>query len=241
MLNARRWLAGLLSALLLSACSTANRQAAPDRNALASPSPSATAVVNDSPPPVSHVADLSGVWLLNTDLSDNAEEKLKAALASHRQATGAKGPSGDHGGRGEGNKRRGLGGGGPSANMAFSATGLDALKFPSQRLQITHQDPMLLIIDDKGHKKRLFTDNRGSSISASGGMNQQVSTAGWEQHVLVVETTADNGQRLLQRYALTAAGAQLSIVATLHLPRQLQPIVITRIYQRDPSHRDNAL
>jgi hypothetical protein len=71
---------------------------------------------------------------------------------------------------------------------------ISALIAAAEKLDITHADPMLLIADENEQRQRLFTDFRGASVSASGGLRQRVAVAGWEGAALVVETTMIGGK-----------------------------------------------
>lgn len=77
----------------------------------------------------------------------------------------------------------------------------------------------------------MFTDNRGVSVSASGGLQQTVSTAGWEGDVLVVETHHDNGRSIEERYHLQAASRQLQVITRLRLTPDGKIIEFRRIYE----------
>lgn len=103
---------------------------------------------------------------------------------------GSSGGKGRGGGMGGGMGRcggMGRGGmGGMTGGGGLSSSELSALLAPAQELHIIHQDPMLLIADENDQRRRLFTDFRGASVSASGGLQQRLSVAGWEGTVLMV-------------------------------------------------------
>lgn len=133
---------------------------------------------------------------------------------------------GSGGGRGGGRQGRGasggMGGGLPAGELA-------ALLAPSAELHITHRDPMLLIADENDQRQRLFTDFRGASVSASGGLRQRVSIAGWEGAVLVVEA-AMLGKKLTQGYHFDGTG-RLVIASVAHVS-ETQPISYRLVYER---------
>lgn len=178
-------------------------------------------------------SDLSGYWVLNRELSDDIKEKMRQIA----ETSGGKGRGGARGGMGGGGRGgdgpKGMPGGAQTKDaQGGSRNGLADLMRPSRVLRISHQEPMLTITNDRGRKKTLFTDNRGTSVSASGGMNQEVSTCGWEQGALVVETTLDSGQRLIQRYELEENGEQLSIIANMQTPKPTEVVAIKQVYER---------
>jgi hypothetical protein len=159
--------------------------------------------------------DLSGHWILNKELSDNPQERIKAAL---QQARNTKGESSS----GRGGRRSGQ-------DSSFHK--LQALLSASETLILTHKDPMLLIVTDEGRKQWISTDNRGASISANGGMQQKVTTAGWEQDILIVETTSDSGPQLIQQFKLITEMHQLLVSTAIQLPESSKAILINRVYK----------
>ena len=165
--------------------------------------------------------DLSGYWVLNEEQSDNFREKMKDAM---KEARGNR--------RGKANNGMGHGGSGPGLQN------VQALLMAREVLDIKHQDPMLLIITGDGRTQRLFTDYRGMSISASGAIQQKLSTAGWEGNNLVVETTDNNGLRLLQRYQLDAQLLQLKVDTEILLPLQATPVHIITVYDAESAGVD---
>ena len=99
-------------------------------------------------------------------------------------------------------------------------------------LDLTHNDPKLLLTADDGPQQQLFTDYRGATVSASGAAQQAVTAAGWEGDVLVLETTRDGSPRLVQRYRLNTATSQLEISAEFTPPGSSGPVLINRVYDR---------
>lgn len=178
--------------------------------------------------------DFSGDWALNPKASDDPREKVKESMQASRQARGgSSGGMGRGGGMGGGKGRGGGMGGGRQGRGGVGSGGLpsgefSALLAPAQDLHITHQDPMLLITDANDQHQRLFTDFRGASISASGGLQQRVSVAGWEGTLLVVETTM-LGKILTQNYQIDGGTGQL-VVTTLAKVSEAQPVSCRLVY-----------
>lgn len=173
--------------------------------------------------------DFSGYWVLNAEASDEPLEKAKAAMQSRKQAQG--------GGRGMGGggMRRGGGMGGGQAGRGGGDGGLPAgelagLLAPAQALHITHDDPMLLIADENDQRQHLYTDFRGASVSAGGGLRQRVAAAGWEGTMLVVETTMI-GNKLTQNYQIDTGTEQLVIASTARISAGT-PISFRLVYDR---------
>lgn len=178
--------------------------------------------------------DFSGDWLLNTKASDDPREKVKEAAQASRQARGGgRGMGGGSGGMGRGGGmgggRQGRGGGmGGGGNLPSGE--LSALPAPAQELHVIHQDPMLLISDESDRRQRLFTDFRGASVSASGGLQQRVAVAGWEGAVLVVETTT-LGNKFVQSYQIDGGNEQLIISSVVQVSEG-QPVSYRLVYDR---------
>ena len=181
--------------------------------------------------------DLSGYWILNEEHSDDFQEKMQAMMKEARGKRGGKG-SGMGGGSGKGQGGKGKGKGHGGGNKAGSGRGgnnpglqdIQALRMARTVLDIRHRDPMFLLVTADGRTQRLFTDYRGMSISASGAIQQKLSTAGWEGSDLVVETTYNNGLRLLQRYRLEPQSKRLKVDSRIMLPSLSTPVHISDVY-----------
>lgn len=174
--------------------------------------------------------DFSGDWLLNTKASDDPREKAKEAAQASRQARGgARGMGSGSGGMGGGRQGRG-GAGGMGGGGGLSSGELSALLAPAQELHITHEAPMLLIADENDQRQRLFTDFRGASVSARGGLQQRIATADWEGAALVVEMTT-LGKRLVQRYHIDDGTGQL-VISSVAQVSEAQPVSYRLIYDR---------
>ena len=98
---------------------------------------------------------------------------------------------------------------------------------------------MLLIADENDRRQRLFTDFRGASISISSSVEQRVAVAGWEETVLVVETTMPGGTRLIQRYQIDSETGQLMISAAANLAEK-QPVSYRLVYDRLKPETDSG-
>ena len=205
--------------------------------------------------------DFSGQWVLNAKASDEPQEKIREAMKALQQANGGgrdRGGGGmGGGGRGGGGMRGGGMGGGGIGGGGMDGGGMDgggmgggrqgrgempsgelsALMVTAEKLDITHEDPMLLITDENGQRQRLFTDFRDASVSASGGLQQRVSIAGWENTALVVESTMPGGSRRVQNYQIDASTGQLMIITAVSLPEK-QAVSYRLVYDRAKPRAD---
>ncbi|MHB9158480.1 MAG: hypothetical protein ACYC2D_10595 [Thiobacillus sp.] len=233
-----RFTAALWTCLALAA-SASPSLASPDADpAQAHAGGSATGSITDvsaSPPtpvlkPQSR-PDFSGHWALDAKASDDPQERIKQAMKQARSGgQGMRG--GGMGGGGMGGKRQGRGsqeGMGERSEMPFDDRA--ALVATAKTLDITHEDPMLLIADENDRHQRLFTDFRGVSVSASGGGQPQAAVAGWEGDALVVESRMNHGSRLVQQYRIDAGTGQLMISSAVELPN-LQEATFYLVYDR---------
>ena len=185
------------------------------------------------------VPDLSGRWVLDAKASDDLQETLQAAVGQMRGAMGGGKGMGGSRGRGRGG---GMGGGGRGRGASGGMTGgsglspgeLSSLLDTGERLEIEHEDPMLSITGPDGNRRRIFTDFRGASVSTSGGLDQRVTVAGWEDDVLVVEMTPGNGPRVIQHYRLDERTGRLVIRSQVLLQRLPEPLAIRQVYQPLP-------
>lgn len=181
--------------------------------------------------------DFSGHWALNAKASDDPQKKAKEAMQAMKQAKGGgRGMGGGSGGQGRGG---GMGGGrqgrgspeGMGGRGEMPSREISALIATAEKLDISHEDPMLLVTDENDRRQRLFTDFRGASVSVSGGARQRVAVAGWEGTALVVETAMNNGSKLIQHYQIDAKTGQLIISAAVDLP-DMQAVSYRLVYGR---------
>jgi hypothetical protein len=233
-----RFTAALWMCLTLAA-SASPSLASPDADpAQAHAGGSATGSITDvsaSPPtPVAKQQsrpDFSGHWALDAKASDDPQERVKQAMKQARIGGQGMRGGGGMGGGGRGGKRQGRG---SQEGMGGSEMPFDdraALVATAKTLDITHQDPMLLVVDENDRHQRLFTDFRGVSVSASGGAQPQAAVAGWEGDVLVVESRMSHGARLVQQYRIDAETGRLIISSAAELPNR-QEVTFLLVYDR---------
>lgn len=176
--------------------------------------------------------DFSGHWALDAGASDDPQERIKQAMRqSAGDGPGMRGGGGMGRGGGMGGKRQKRGSqqgmGGRSEVPFDDRAELVAL---ANTLDITHEEPMLLIADENGRHQRLFTDFRGVSVSASAA-ERQAALAGWEGDVLVVESRMNHGSRRVQQYRIDAETGRLMISSTVELPN-LREVSFRLVYDR---------
>lgn len=181
--------------------------------------------------------NFSGRWVLNEKVSDDPRAKVKDAMKSMKRPRGPSQTGGVGGGRGGGGKKGGRGHAAMDPAGQGRGVQLGDVDYPSmsKTLDIAQADPRVLITDEDGRVQQIYSDLRGSSISASGSLQQRVTTAGWERGALVVESTANNGQRLIQTYSLKADPRQLVVLAEITIPQLDDPIQVRQVYDPLPT------
>ena len=239
-MNRHARLTAALWTCLALAASASPSLAAPDADpAQAHAGGSATGSITDvsASPPTPVVKpqsrpDFSGHWTLDAKASDDPQERIKQAMKQARSGGQGMRGGGGMGGGGMGGKRQGRGsqeGMGGRGEIPFDDRA--ALVATAKTLDITHEDPMLLVVDENDRHQRLFTDFRGVSVSATGGAQPQAAVAGWEGDVLVVESRMNHGARLVRQYRIDAGTGRLMISSTAELPNR-QEVTFLLVYGR---------
>jgi hypothetical protein len=191
---------------------------------------------------------LDGTWKLNRDQSDDAREKLRAAM-QHGDQNGAGGRRGSQSGGGMGGGGIGIGvpgiGGmgrprGPGSSGGVdrgSDSGSDEqrarlrdLVEAPQQLKIVQKGPEIDMTDPQYRERELYTDGR--NIEKSNDAMQIPLKARWEHEALVTEETGPNGEKISHSYELAADGKQLTDTLTLESKRLHTPVIIRSVYDK---------
>ena len=147
--------------------------------------------------------DLSGIWKLDRERSDDPAQKL-------REGGGRRG-GGSGGGGGFRGRRGGGGHHGRPADEGEENSGTDF--FEDSRafdlLSIVHHDPELKITDGLGREHVLYTDGRKIEEERSAGTMKI--RAKWKDGRVVVATTPEHGAKITETYAVTADGSSLTV------------------------------
>jgi len=177
--------------------------------------------------------NLTGIWTLNRELSQNPLEQLKQNRKKTNQNNKAMKGNGEHKGSGKGkgknrsdnysknNKKTGRNYLPPSMQFFLNA---------SEKMTLKHEEP-LLIIDTAEGQEKVYTDFRSPKISTNKDPNQRVSIAGWEDNILFLESTLSAG-RVIQQFNLKTSSDQLWVktaILTPHLPKSVR---FNRVYDR---------
>lgn len=180
---------------------------------VSAPIPDSTPGSNDT---TGHRPDFSGTWTLNPQRSDDAKD-LIASTQSPRAASMTR-PGGAPP-RPRGGTRRGPGSG--DANLGILLADV---------LTIVQQGDLLRIEFTEGQSRTIYTDGRGTSVSAIADSSHVLTIASWEDAALVVETNSSEGPRLVRRYRLATGGQQLEISTRFGWKSGAELSVINQVY-----------
>ncbi len=185
----------------------------------------ASAASADEKPKASAVApDLSGRWLLNKQLSDDAHEKMRQSMERPR------------GGYGPGPTTMGPGPGGGGRLGLPPPTGGDddpgessmhAILEPAEEVTIFQGQPEIVIAEKFSRRRTLHADGR--KYKADNGTSE-VKTA-WKEGRLVVETRGFRGRKTTETWELNTTGTRLTALVKLESGYG-KPVTIKRVYDR---------
>jgi len=181
--------------------------------------------------------NFTGLWGLNKELSQSPQDQLKENIKkpknSQRNQNKNNRGTGQHGGSGRG---RGNGQGSNDADNKQKNTrrghlpqSLLAFLKSSETLSIQHEEPLLILAspDDQEH---IYTDFRSTHVSSNKNPNQKITIAGWENNILIIESTLNTG-RIIQHFDLKAASKQLWINTEILTPYLPKPVKFNRVYE----------
>ena len=182
--------------------------------------------------------DLTGTWVLNTDLSDRPGQ---GAGGSDRDGGGRRGPGG--GGGGMGRPGRGLGGRGGGfggrggdrpdrEDMERMRAAMDAAMRAAKRLIIVKGEPGLIVTDDEGVSTRLALDGRKETGAINGAPFE--STTKWDAGKLRVEKKFKGGLKVVEIYSVSVEPRLLTVSSSLDGGgRRAGGRTVTRVYDAE--------
>lgn len=183
-----------------------------------------------APPP-----DLSGRWVLNAKLSEDAREKMRDGRGGRGGPDGrGSGPPG--GGRGGfGGRGGGLGGrrppeGGAPGDGRDGDGGLRAamraVLEAATELTITHTAREIAVLEKDGRLRALHPD--GEKYEDSSGAEVKTS---WDKDRLVVQTSRKRGPSVTETWRMDGEPAQL-VVELRFQPPNGKDVTVKRVYDR---------
>jgi len=184
--------------------------------------------INATTPP-----NLTGLWVLNRELSQAPQELIKENRRKNRNTKGNKSMTGrgngDHKGKGNRQAENGSKNKINSFKQGFLPQSFQALLKSSETLNLKHKEPLLTIITPHSQEE-VYTDFRSTNVSSNKDPNQTITIAGWEDNILIVESTISAG-RFIQKFNLKTAAQQLWVNTEILTPHLQKPIKFNRVYE----------
>lgn len=190
---------------------------------------------------------LDGTWKLNRQESDDAREKLRAAMQD-RDQNGPMTRPGGMGGVGIGIPGiGGIGGmgrpGGGPGNGRSSGAGsenqreqMSELVRASDQLKIVQKGPEIDVTDSESRVRALFTDGRKIDKPKKDSSQLQ-GKARWDHGTLVTEEKGPGGEKISHAYEITLEGKQMADTLTLESKHLNTPIIVRSVYDKAESDR----
>jgi hypothetical protein len=189
-------------------------------------------------PPV----DLSGMWRLDTYLSDRPEQ-VDASIRANFEFAGDTVPAGAAFGRGERGRERPAGDRNQPRDRGNTRDqkrdedvqqllDLTAMvRLPATTLTVTEDASMVTFTDAAGQSHTFHTN--GSREKQTVGTATLETSARWEGPQLVVDVDLTKGRRMTLTYSIVPASKQLLLrVAFERAPRDLAPFEVKHVYDR---------
>lgn len=181
--------------------------------------------------------DFSGHWRLNTFISDDPIEEMNKATREmlRSERISERGPRRlGRGGLGVGNVMRGeTGARGEREDVEIR---FQNIQLSARTLEITHEEPELIIRYPGGREVTLFTDGRVEK--REWGFGPVETRARWKKKgKLVVKSTDDEGRTTTEKYELTFEGKQLKLVTDVEGHRPAPSFNYTRFYDLTPPEK----
>jgi hypothetical protein len=182
-------------------------------------------------------ADLSGHWVYNRDLSDDAREKMREGMERGAgRPPGGPGGGGAGGGMGgPGGGGGGMGGGGGRMGPPPGGTGGDddprqamrAIMEPAEELTITQTETEIAAEEKFGQTRHLHPD--GKKYKTDNGASE-IKTS-WKEGKLFVETKRARGGSVIETWELVPDGSR--VIVNVKMEGGFGPgITLKRIYDR---------
>jgi len=176
-------------------------------------------------------ADLSGRWVYNRELSDDAHKKMREGMQG-RGGTGGGGPGGGGMGGPGGGGKGGRGGqmGPPPGGMGGDDDPRESMRAifePAEELALTQAGPEIAIDEKFGRTRRLHPD--GKKYKTDNGASE-IKTS-WKEGKLLVETKGARGGAVVETWELVPDRSR--IIVMVKMEGGFGPSVeLKRIYDR---------
>jgi hypothetical protein len=181
-------------------------------------------------------ADLSGRWVFNRELSDDAREKMREGVARGGGPGGGR-PPGGGGGMGGPGGSGGMGGPGGGGRMGPPPGGMDgdddpresmrAIVEPAEELAIAQTGTEIAVDETFGRTRRLHPDGRKYKTDNG---TSEIKTS-WKEGKLLVETKRARGGSVVETWELVRDGSR--IIVNVKIAGGFGPgLSLKRVYDR---------
>jgi hypothetical protein len=188
----------------------------------------------DTPP------DLSGIWILDKEASDDPATILAQSRGQGRGQGGGGGGMKGGGGGGGGGGRRGGGGGRSTAmsddeNPAVERQGADMavrLQKRIERMEIASGGGEFTVTDGLDITRMMHTDGRQETVWTERG--EARASARWQGQAMEITWAGGRGQERTTRFESAADGSQLVVLEQVPQPGGGKPVTLRLVYRRQP-------
>lgn len=194
------------------------------------------AIADEDTPP-----DLSGVWILDKDASDDPATILSQSRGQGRgQGSGGGGGGMKGGGMGGGGGGGRRGGGGGRSAMTEDSTPADRqgadmavrLQKRIERMEIASGGGEFTVTDGLDITRMLHTDGREETVWTERG--EARASARWQGQAMEITWAGGRGQSRTTRFESAADGSQLVVLEQVPQPGGGKPVTLRLVYRRQP-------
>ncbi len=178
--------------------------------------------------------DLSGQWFLNEKLSDDMGKEVRRLVRREKSHYDPKeaGVTGDRVVAPEQRQHA------VHSTRSIAERLIPEFLLESIWLKITQKASLISIASGEESQRELYTDGRVESVGLkalqNGNKNGDINVTGWDNEKLVVETTTDDGIRVIENYSVDSLEKKLNVDYSLYHPKLEKPVKFRRVYQKTP-------
>jgi hypothetical protein len=186
---------------------------------------------------ISSSTDLSGQWFLNEKLSDDMGKEVRRLVRREKNHYDPKG-AGVTGARviEQEHRQRTV-----HSTRSIAERLIPEFLLESIWLKISQKASLISIASGDESQRELYTDGRvepiGLKALQSGRKSGDINVTGWDNEKLVVETTTDDGIRVIENYSVDTVDnleKKLNVDYSLYHPKLEKPVKFRRVFQKTP-------
>jgi len=219
------------------------------------PGPLGGAPPADTPPPqpaakprpaIGGKPNLSGVWILNKDESDDPRQKMQQAAGNSGGGYGGRGGGGGMGGGGPMGGGGGPMGGGPMGGGGMGGgrrgggnvgggQGGDSMINELSQLRIDQTETSAKISGSSGRVLGVYSSSDQSNSKPSKEDSSMPPVAQWQGDQLVTVVQGSRGGKTTRTFYLSSDSRQLNVNTRVENPRFSQPVTYQLVYDLAPA------